>query len=162
MSIFMPTPKTNRSRPPEGQPPFSVYRILTSWRKRFPEPQTTRTPGILTLCAGARVDPAFELAMTLPPSDKQSIRDAIAREESRLLRIEKELGEAQARLAAFNTTLARADSPERLPSRENPPSGPSTSAEKVALLRSRFRGQGVCEKPRVRCGECSNEAFPTA
>jgi hypothetical protein len=125
--------------------------------------------------------------MTLPPPDQQSIREAIAREESRSLRIEKELGGAEARLAAFNTALARADSPEKLSSRVRPPSGPSTPAEKVALSRSRFRGRGdvyprfwnnvrtgrkgyapacanerirgVCEKPRVRCGECSNQAF---
>ena len=104
-------------------------------------PQATCAPSILTLCAGARVDPAFELPMTLPPPDQQSIRDAIAREESRLLRIEKELGEAQARLAAFKTALTRADSLERLPPLENPPSEPSTPAEKVALFRSRFRGR---------------------
>jgi len=64
---------------------------------------------------------------------------------------------------------------------------PSTPAEKVALFRSLFRGRedvyptlwanaktgrtgyapacanewvrGVCEKPRVRCGECPNQAF---
>ncbi len=125
--------------------------------------------------------------MTLPPPDQQSIRDAIAREESRLLRIEEDLREAQARLAAYKTALAHADSPENLPSRENPPSGPSTAGEKVALFRSRFRGRGdvyprfwtnartgrkgyapacanewvrdVCEKPRVKCGECPNQAF---
>lgn len=53
--------------------------------------------------------------MTLPPPDQQSIRDAIAREESRLLRIEKELREAQARLTAFKAALAHADAPENLP-----------------------------------------------
>ena len=64
---------------------------------------------------------------------------------------------------------------------------PSTPAEKVALFRRLFRGRtdvfpkywenpktkkkgyspacanewvrGVCEKPRVKCGECSNQAF---
>jgi len=67
------------------------------------------------------------------------------------------------------------------------PSVPSTAAEKVALFRSRFRGREdiyprfwtnartgrkgyapacgnewvreVCEKPRVKCGECPNQAF---
>src|SRR5215472_16861850 len=67
------------------------------------------------------------------------------------------------------------------------PSAPSTASEKVALFRSRFRGRddiyprfwsntrtgrkgyapacrnewirGVCEKPRVKCGECPNQAF---
>ena len=125
--------------------------------------------------------------MTLPPPDRPSIRDAIAREESRLLRIETELREAQARLAALKAALAPADSSEKLPSREDPPSGPSTAGEKIALFRSRFRGRddvyprfwtnamtgrkgyapacanewirGVCEKPRVRCGDCPNQAF---
>ena len=64
---------------------------------------------------------------------------------------------------------------------------PSTPAEKVALFRRLFRGRtdvfpkywenpktkkkgyspacanewvrGVCEKPRIKCGECSNQAF---
>ncbi len=66
---------------------------------------------------------------------------------------------------------------------------PATAAEKIALFRSLFRGRddvypklwvnaksartgyapacanewvrGVCEKPRVRCGDCSNQAFLT-
>ncbi len=66
---------------------------------------------------------------------------------------------------------------------------PATAAEKVALFRSLFRGRddvypklwvnaksgrtgyapacanewvrGVCEKPRVRCGDCPNQAFLT-
>ncbi len=65
--------------------------------------------------------------------------------------------------------------------------GPRTSREKIALFRRRFRGRenlfakrwsnarsgrsgyapacahewvrGICEKPRVRCGECLNQAF---
>jgi len=36
--------------------------------------------------------------MAPPPPDQQSIRDAIASEESRLLRLEEELTEARARL----------------------------------------------------------------
>jgi hypothetical protein len=44
--------------------------------------------------------------MSPPPLDQQSIRDAIAREESRLLRLEEELTEAQTRLAALKTTRA--------------------------------------------------------
>ena len=120
--------------------------------------------------------------MTPPSPDQRSIRDAIAGEESRLLRLETELIEAQARLAALKTALgAQRDSIEASSS------APSTSVEKVALFRSRFRGRadiyprfwtnartgrkgyapacgnewarGVCEKPRVKCGECPNQAF---
>lgn len=126
--------------------------------------------------------------MTLPPPEPRSIRDAIAHEESRLLRIEEELREAQARLASLKTALAiQGNSPQGVPARKASPSTPATATEKVALFRSRFRGRadiyprfwtnaktgrkgyapacanewvrGVCEKPRVRCGACPNQAF---
>ena len=48
--------------------------------------------------------------MTLQPPDQQSIRDAITREESRLLRLEEELTEAQARLPV---TVERVDLTQR-------------------------------------------------
>jgi superfamily II DNA or RNA helicase len=117
-----------------------------------------------------------------PLVDPRSLRDAIAREESRLLRLQAELGHAQAHLAELKTTLAAHGKPI-----ETAPSAPSTAAEKVALFRARFRGRddiyprfwsntrtgrkgyapacgnewvrGVCEKPRVKCGECPNQAF---
>jgi len=126
--------------------------------------------------------------MTPPPLDQQSIRDAIARGESRLLRLEEELTEAQTRLAALKTTLAaQSGSTETASLTRCSRSAPSTAAEKVALFRSRFRGRadiyprfwtnartgrkgyapacgnewvrGICEKPRVKCGECPNQAF---
>jgi superfamily II DNA or RNA helicase len=117
-----------------------------------------------------------------PPVDPRSLRDAIAREESRLLHLQTELGQAQARLAELKTTLAADEGPV-----ETSPPMPSTALEKVALFRSRFRGRhdiyprfwsnartgrkgyapacrnewirGVCEKPRVKCGECPHQAF---
>ena len=120
--------------------------------------------------------------MALPSPDQQSIRDAIAREESRLLRLEAGITEAQARLTTLKTALAARGEPI-----ETSPSAPSTAVEKVALFRSLFRGRddiyprfwtnartgrkgyapacgnewirGVCEKPRVKCGECPNQAF---
>jgi superfamily II DNA or RNA helicase len=126
--------------------------------------------------------------MTLPPPDQQSTRDAIAREESRLLRLEQELTEAQARLLSLKAALAaQGDLIEMSLSGDSALSTSSTVAEKVALFRSRFRGRediyprfwsnartgrkgyaptcgnewvrGVCEKPRVKCGECPNQAF---
>src|SRR3989441_10427961 len=126
--------------------------------------------------------------MTLPPPDQQSIRDAIAREESRLLRLEEERTEAQARLLSLEAALAaQSDSTEISLSGNSGLSASSTVAEKVALFRSLFRGRddiypgfwtnartgrkgyapacgnewirGVCEKPRVKCGECPNQAF---
>src|SRR5216117_294767 len=126
--------------------------------------------------------------MTLPPPDQQSIRDAIAREESRLLRLEEERTEAQARLLSLEAALAaQSDSTEISLSGNSGLSASSTAVEKIALFRSRLRGRedvyprfcsnartgrqgyapacgnewvrGVCEKPRVKCGECPNQAF---
>ena len=121
-------------------------------------------------------------AMPGPLVDPRSLRDAIVREESRLVHLKTELGHAQTRLAELKTNLAAHGEPV-----EASPSAPSTASEKVALFRSRFRGRddiyprfwsntrisrkgyapacrnewirGVCEKPRVRCGECPNQAF---
>ena len=62
--------------------------------------------------------------------------EAIAREESRLLRLQDELTEVQARLAALTTVL-------RMPREaiDGSAAAPSTAIEKVALFRSRFRGR---------------------
>jgi len=118
----------------------------------------------------------------MPPPDQQSIRDAIAREESRLLRLEEERVEAQARIGALKTAL---DAPRATMAISS--AAPSTALEKVPLFRSLFRPRadiyprfwtnartgrkgyapacgnewvrGICEKPRVKCGECPNQAF---
>ncbi len=120
--------------------------------------------------------------MTPASPGQRSIRDAIADEESQLLRLETELIEARARLAALKSALGAQRGSIQASS-----SAPSTAVEKVALFRSRFRGRadiyprfwtnartgrkgyapacgnewvrGVCEKPRVKCGECPNQAF---
>ena len=96
-----------------------------------------------------------------------------------------ELGRLETELAALDD-LRPGDRPDGVgPGR----AAPETPAEKVALFRSLFRGRedvypklwtnaksgrtgyapscanewvgGVCEKPRVRCGECPNQAFTT-
>ncbi len=73
--------------------------------------------------------------MTPPPLDQQSIRDAIAREESRLLRLEEELTGAQTRLATLKIRLAaQRESIETASSTSCSRSAPSTAAEKVALF----------------------------
>ena len=124
----------------------------------------------------------------MPPS-RESIRDAIAREEAKIGRLEGELQETRAVLESLRAEL----SAQRLSSSTHPlpliPATPVpvTSAEKVSLFRSRFRGRddiyprfwtnartgrkgyapacanewvrGVCEKPRVKCGECPHQAF---
>ena len=73
--------------------------------------------------------------MTLPPPDQQSIRDAIAREESRLLRLEEERTEAQARLLSLEAALAaQSDSTEISLSGNSGLSASSTAVEKIALF----------------------------
>jgi superfamily II DNA or RNA helicase len=108
----------------------------------------------------------------------------LAREQVLIERLEREREEAQTRIrclqAQLGTAAAEADRSVSLPA-------PSTAAEKVALFRGLFRGcddvfakrwvnprrdrkgyapacanewvRGVCEKPRVKCGECPNQAF---
>src|SRR4030066_1741830 len=94
------------------------------------------------------------------------------------------LQELRRRLAKEDAALATTIPPDVLPL---PPNIPSTAEEKVALFRSLFRGRedvfpklwentktgrkgygpacsnewvrGVCEKPRVKCGKCSQRAF---
>jgi hypothetical protein len=80
-------------------------------------------------------------------SDDDTLRQAIAEEEARLARIEKERAEVLAKLQELMGRLATEISapapatpilPEVLPF---PPSIPSTAEEKVALFRSLFRGR---------------------
>jgi len=119
---------------------------------------------------------------------QEPIHEAIVREEARIARLGAELAEARARLTSLQGELTQQSAASRdsfalIPSAPVP----STSAEKVALFRSLFRGRedlypklwtntrtgrkgyapacanewvsGVCEKPRVKCGECPNQAF---
>src|SRR5438876_4786407 len=179
MSIFMSTPLTPSQLP--GTPGSLFGTTLRSrcpaygsWGLHARGHPFGRPPHRVS----ARVKPT----MALPSPDQQPIRDAIAREESRLLRLEAGISEAQARLTTLKTALAARGEPI-----ETSPSTLSTAVEKVALFRSRFRGRedmyprfwtnartgrkgyapacgnewarGVCEKPRVKCGECPNQAF---
>lgn len=111
--------------------------------------------------------------------ERQHLLDAIACEEARLKALDNEREKAAASIAALRARLE-----ERAPV-----SNPSLLApsEKVALFRNLLRGredvyarlwtnrktgkkgyapacasewvQGVCEKPRVKCGECPSQAF---
>jgi superfamily II DNA or RNA helicase len=118
---------------------------------------------------------------------RSEIRDAIAREEAKIGRLEREVEEARAVLESLRAELAaqRPSSPGLSLASAVPTQ--ATSSEKVALFRSLFRGRediypkfwsnartdrkgyapacanewirGVCEKPRVKCGECPHQAF---
>ena len=122
--------------------------------------------------------------MTLStPNPEESLRQRIAEEESRLSQLEQDLESTKARLNDLRSGAATS-----VPASQRPPlpKGFSTQ-EKVSLFKSLFRGrddvyprlwenprkgtkgyapacsnewvQGVCEKPRVNCGECPNQAF---
>jgi hypothetical protein len=125
-----------------------------------------------------------------PPSRREALVAAIAREEERLAGLEAEQADSKRRLAALQAELAARGAEPGI--RVGPPltveaSVPRTSAEKIKLFRSLFRGRedvfptrfvakktgkqgyapacrnkfvkGVCELPKVKCGECPNQAF---
>jgi hypothetical protein len=119
----------------------------------------------------------------MPTGDE--LRAAIAHEQALIARLERAREEAQARIRSLRAVLdGSAEGAERTSPRTSPP---ATAAEKVALFRGLFRGRddvfaklwvnartdrkgyapacanewvrGVCEKPRVKCSECPNQAF---
>jgi hypothetical protein len=109
--------------------------------------------------------------------DRETILGEIARQQAVLHRLEQ----VRERLRALEGSLG-----DGTPSTESVTS-PVTSAEKIALFRRLFRGRddvyprywenprtgrrgyvpacanewvrGVCEKPRVKCGDCPHQAF---
>ena len=122
---------------------------------------------------------------TLSETKKDELREKIAREETLLAEINQRREAARVRLQTLQSQLAViSDSAPSTPT-DIPP--PNTVAEKIALFRGLFRGRqdvfprlwvnkkkdtkgyapacfnewvrGVCEKPRVKCGECPNQAF---
>jgi superfamily II DNA or RNA helicase len=132
-----------------------------------------------------------EAKTTVEPSlRREQLRAAIAREEANLAKLEADQAAARGRLAQLWAELealgGEPDTRLRLPLVVEVPV-PRTSAEKVRLFRSLFRGRedvfptrfmskktgkpgyapacrnkfvrGVCELPKVKCGECPNQAF---
>ncbi|MHC4492997.1 MAG: TOTE conflict system archaeo-eukaryotic primase domain-containing protein [Planctomycetota bacterium] len=103
---------------------------------------------------------------------------------AKIARAETESRAAAARLRALRAELAALDSPRQITPGTH---GTLTPEDKIALFRSLFRGRtdvfpklwinsrkgrkgyapacpnewvrGVCEKPRVKCGECPHQAF---
>jgi hypothetical protein len=119
----------------------------------------------------------------------ETIEEAVAETEQRIARLDAELQDARRLLAAHKADLVRAREDEVgvrfVPRVAEAPT--QSTGEKVALFRSLFRGRddvfprlwtnsksgkhgyapacandwvrGVCEKPRVKCGQCPNQAF---
>lgn len=120
---------------------------------------------------------------------RDALQSEVAREETNLRRLEAEQVEAKARLAALRSELAAWDllpAPTREPTTPLA-NGPRTPTDKVKLFRQLFRGRpdlyptrfvskktgkpgyapacsnkfvsGICDLKKVRCGDCTNQAF---
>ena len=111
------------------------------------------------------------------------LRRELTREQDRLATLDGERVRTRERIAALRAELAATSRPAA----ETKGTPPRSPGEKVALFRSLFRGRAdlfarrwenerkqtagyapacshewvreVCEKPRIKCGECLNQAF---
>ena len=121
---------------------------------------------------------------------RKALLAEISEHEALLTRLESDRERARERLAALRAALVAFGSAAVSPTDTADLSrteSPMTSAQKVALFRSLFRGRrevfprlwvnqrrgtkgyapachnewvpGVCEKPRIKCGECPRQAF---
>lgn len=118
---------------------------------------------------------------------RSELVEQIAAEQRRLAAIEADARIAAERLVSLQRELDACDAAQVSDSVLPAAAGPTTPAEKIALFRSLFRGRtdvfprrwenaktgrkgyapacsnewvrGVCEKPRVKCGECPHQAF---
>ena len=116
----------------------------------------------------------------------------IAEEQSRLAELQEERERSSRRLAELKDQLTRLNAPTSTVADRGSDRPPpiATATEKVTLFRSLFRGRpdvfptrfvsrktgkagyapscankfvrGVCDLPKVRCGECTNQAFHSA
>ena len=120
--------------------------------------------------------------------DKDGLLQEIASEQARLRRLEQESELVRARLQRLKAGLDGAPTPiASAPAAYLVTPTKPTSMEKVRLFRALFRGredvfatrfvsrktgkpgyapacankwvQGVCGLPRIKCGECTNQAF---
>ena len=122
-------------------------------------------------------------------SERRALQDELARAEARLRDLERESAETRARIEALRAQLARQPppSPYQVAAPRSAAVRQVSPSDKLALFRQLFRGRedvfarlwvnpkkqtkgyapacanewvrGVCEKPRVKCGECPYQAF---
>ncbi|HEY1533089.1 MAG TPA: hypothetical protein VGF76_03700, partial [Polyangiaceae bacterium] len=122
-------------------------------------------------------------------AERARIKTKLDEEEARIRRLGVEHEEAKARLAALRSGLAALDEgPVQHPeSSSSGTAKPHSALEKVTLFRQLFRGRedlyptrfvskktgkagyapacankfvaGLCELPKVKCGDCANQAF---
>jgi len=121
--------------------------------------------------------------------ERAALAASVDQEEARLRRLTAEHAEAKAHVAALRAKLTALDqAPATHPDSSGPiAASPGSPAEKVTLFRQLFRGRddlyptrfvskktgkpgyapacsnkfvaGVCELPKVKCGDCTNQAF---
>jgi hypothetical protein len=119
--------------------------------------------------------------------NRTSIAQALEEEEARLRRLDAERAETKARAEALRAQLAAFEPPVVPGESLVCTTAPRSPAEKVKLFRQLFRGRddlyptrfvskktgkagyapacankfvaGLCELPKVKCGECTNQAF---
>ena len=127
--------------------------------------------------------------MSNSSENREALCETIASEEEHLSRLDAEQALAKVRLAGLRDELAALEAvptPLREPSMLHA-DGPRTPADKVKLFRQLFRGRpdlyptrfvskktgkpgyapacsnkfvaGVCELPKVKCGDCTKQAF---
>ena len=123
-----------------------------------------------------------------PSAPRDRLVTELAKAESDLERIEAQRTAANARIAALRNELAALDaSPQPMAPEPQSELAPRTPADKVKLFRQLFRGRpdlyptrfvskktgkagyapacsnkfvpGVCELPKVKCGDCTRQAF---
>jgi superfamily II DNA or RNA helicase len=122
-------------------------------------------------------------------ADTNAPQDELGRAEATLAELERKTLEARARVQTLRARKAAVrDSPPLYVTPPSPPTAQdSLTPDRLRLFRQLFRGRedvfarlwtnpkkqstgyapacanewirGVCEKPRVKCGECSNQAF---
>jgi len=122
-------------------------------------------------------------------SDPRRLAEAIAQEQAQLVALRRELEASEERLVSLQALSVAESSAAGGAAEGQPTVTllPRTAQEKIALFRNLFRGRldvfprrwenvhtgksgwapacanewvrGVCEKPRVRCGECPSQAF---
>jgi hypothetical protein len=120
-------------------------------------------------------------------TQRDALRDAIAREELVFAKLQADQAESMHRLTALRAELAALDAEPEIHVNKALILEPRTPADKVRLFRSLFRGReevfptrfesrktgksgyapacrnkfvrGVCELPKVKCGDCPNQAF---
>lgn len=120
--------------------------------------------------------------------ERKTLLDALAREEARLTELTAEREQTNQRIAKLRAQLSALGVPKTASSTPvQVTTTPRTSSEKVALFRELFRGRldvfparwenarkgtagyapacgnewvrGICNKPRIKCGECPHQAF---